>query len=110
MDRARGLDRHSRRSHGGASHHLDGSWGRPPTAPAAIVDVSVDGQRLGSASVGSPVAPYDFVIPPETMQAIRDSPRAARLEIAANTWNPARLLASKDDRDLGVMVERVLVR
>jgi hypothetical protein len=87
-----------------------GAGGRPPAARPARVDVSIDGRRLGSATVAAPVAPYDFVIPPETLQAIRDSPKAVRLELGVNTWNPARLLAAKDDRDLGVIVERVLVR
>lgn len=87
-----------------------GAGGRPPTARPAVVDVSVGGTRLGSVTVGAAVAPYDFTIPPEALQAIRESPRAPRLEIATSTWNPARQLAAKDDRDLGVMVDRLSVR
>ena len=33
-----------------------------------------------------------------------------RLKIATPVWNPSRALGTGDDRDLGVMVDRVAVR
>jgi hypothetical protein len=87
-----------------------GAGGRPPAARPAVVDVSIKGHRLGSVTLGPQVAPYEFAIPADALQAMRESSTAPRVDIATSTWNPAGLLATKDDRDLGVMVDRILVR
>ena len=87
-----------------------GAGGRPPTARAPLVDISINGQRIGSVTVGNAVAPYEFTIPPDILKTTGESQRSPRIAIATSTWNPAQLLKAKDDRDLGVMVDRLSVR
>jgi hypothetical protein len=84
--------------------------GRPPTVPAAHVEVFLDDQRLGEATVGSSVQPYSFAVPRELAQqaATRDEP--ALLRLVSSTWNPRAALGTVDDRDLGVIVDKIVVR
>lgn len=84
--------------------------GRPPSADPADVDLFLDDQPLGKVTVGTSREPYRFAIPPDLAAAIASSEDAAQLRIAARTWNPARLLRTGDDRDLGVMIDRIAVK
>jgi hypothetical protein len=87
-----------------------GDGGRPPSAPAAAVTVSLDDRPVGSVTVTRDVRPYTFSIPePIAVDAAsRDTP--ARLQLSTSTWNPQMLLGVPDDRDLGVVVDRVEAR
>jgi hypothetical protein len=54
--------------------------------------------------------PYRFPIPPalaERAAAYRDP---VELKFVSTLWNPHEATGSPDDRDLGVMVDRVAVR
>jgi hypothetical protein len=84
--------------------------GRPPAAGAAQVEVFLNDSALGVVTVGAGLNPYRFAIPPELAAAIARSEDAAQLRIVTRTWNPARVLGGADDRDLGVMVDRVEIR
>jgi hypothetical protein len=79
--------------------------GRPPGAPAAEVALSVDGQPLGEARVGSGFRPYELQLPAGRSQ--RDAPIRFRLD--STTWNPREAIGAADPRDLGVMVDRMIV-
>ena len=87
-----------------------GAGGRPPAAGPAVVDVSLNDRFLGTVTVGEGMQPYRFDIPADLAAAIAQSKDAAQLRIETRTWTPAKLIGGGDDRDLGVMLERVEVR
>lgn len=81
--------------------------GRPVTVEPAKVSISLDDRPLGEAVVTQDFHTYSFAIPPDLAAAIAAKDDPARLKIACNTWNPRAALGIPDDRDLGVMVDRV---
>lgn len=87
-----------------------GDGGRPAAAPAAIIDVFLDGRRLGSAVVKGPFAPRTFVIPPDLAERAASAKNPVELRIVSSTWNPSLVLGSGDDRQLGIMLDRVAVK
>jgi hypothetical protein len=84
-------------------HASDG--GRPDAAPPARVDVFLGDTLLGTIDIDGPFREYAVPIPPHIISA---GPIELRLRSAM--WNPAKVLGSPDDRELGVMVDRVTVR
>ena len=87
-----------------------GDGGRPPAAGAAKVEVFLNDRALGAVMVRAGLEPYRFAIPPELAAAIAGSDDAAQLRLVTRTWNPARVLGVSDNRELGVMVDRVEIR
>ena len=87
-----------------------GDGGRPAAAPAAIVDVFLDGQRLGSTVVKGTFAPHAFAIPPAVAARAAAAPEPVELRIVTTTWNPAKVIGANDDRQLGIMLDRVTVK
>jgi hypothetical protein len=87
-----------------------GNGGRPPAADAATVEVFLNDRALGTVTVGAGMEPYRFAIPPELAAAIAGSDDAAQLRLLTRTWNPARVLGVSDNRDLGVMIDRIEIR
>jgi hypothetical protein len=53
---------------------------------------------------------YTLAIPAEVAAAAAKSDGPARLTLVTNVWRPKDTLGTSDDRDLGVMVDRVAVR
>jgi hypothetical protein len=84
--------------------------GRPPAAPPADVTILIGDRTLGTLRVGNGFSRYDFPVPPDLAAAIAASGEPVRLTMRTTTWNPFRVLGTPDDRDLGVMVDRVAVR
>jgi hypothetical protein len=84
--------------------------GRPAGAPAADVTVLVGDRPLGTVTVGNGFAEYDFAIPADVAGAAAARGEPVRLTLRTITWNPLRVLGTPDDRDLGVMVDRVAIR
>lgn len=89
-------------------HMNDG--GRPARVDRAQVEVSLNDRVLGRVEVGNGFAPYSFAIPEELSSAAATSDEPARLKLVTNAWRPIDVLATPDNRDLGVMVDRVEVR
>jgi hypothetical protein len=85
------------------------SGGRPDAAPPATVGVSIGDRALGTVTVTSGMHPYQFAIPPDVADALSRRDDAAPLRLDTRTWNPSRI-AGTDDRDLGVMVDRIEIR
>jgi len=81
--------------------------GRPAAVEPARVSISLDDRPLGEAVVTGGFHLYTFAIPPDLAAAIAAKDDPARLKIACNTWSPRAALGVADDRDLGVMVDRV---
>jgi hypothetical protein len=84
--------------------------GRPPAAPPADVSLLYGDRLLGSARVSRGFAEYDFTLPPDLVASAAASGEPVRLALRTTVWNPSRVLGGADDRDLGVMVDRVSVR
>jgi hypothetical protein len=84
--------------------------GRPPAAPAADVSVLIGDRRLGTIQVRGSFREYEIPIPPDIVAAAAASAEPVRVTLRTPTWNPLKTLGTPDDRDLGVMVDRVAVR
>ncbi len=84
--------------------------GRPAAAPPATVTVYLHGQLIGAATVSSGFAPYAFAVPPELASRAAGFGDPVELKLVTATWNPHDVLGSPDDRELGVMVDRVAVQ
>jgi hypothetical protein len=84
--------------------------GRPTNAPAAAVEVAFDGEPLGTIQVESGFRTYVLPLPPDAVRraATRDDP--AQLRFRSTVWVPRQLLGGSDDRELGVMIDRVEIR
>jgi hypothetical protein len=84
--------------------------GRPPAAPPCDVTVSLHGQMLGTVRVGDGFSDYRFSIPPDLTARAAAFGDPVELKLVTPIWNPGKLLHTADDRDLGVMVDRVTVK
>ena len=87
-----------------------GDGGRPPEVEPAHLTVSLDDRPLGRVDVVGDIHAYSFMIPDDVAGAASRRDESARLRLEANTWNPRAALGTPDDRNLGVMVDRVEVR
>jgi len=84
--------------------------GRPPAAGPAEISVFLQGQMVGSAVVDSGFRPYTFVIPSDLAARAAASRDPVELRLVTPTWNPHNVLGTADDRNIGLMVDRVAVR
>lgn len=84
--------------------------GRPPAAPPADVAVLIGDRLLGTIQVRGPFREYEVPIPADVAAAAGGSGEPVRITLRTRTWNPLKTLGTSDDRDLGVMVDRVAVR
>jgi hypothetical protein len=84
--------------------------GRPAAASPAAVTVLVGDRPLGTMRVGDGFAEYDFSIPADVAASAAARGEPVRVTIRTTLWNPQQTLGTEDDRDLGVMVDRVAVR
>jgi hypothetical protein len=83
---------------------------RAASAPPATVGVYLHGQLLGTATVTKEFLPYTFPIPADLAARAAAYRDPVELKFASTLWNPHEALGGPDDRDLGVMVDRVAVR
>ncbi len=84
--------------------------GRPAGALPAEVRVFLHGELLGETTVHGGFLPYTFEIPTERAARAAAAGDPVELRLATTTWKPRAVLGTPDDRDLGVMVDRVAVR
>ena len=84
--------------------------GRPGTAPPAEVAVQLGDHVLGSVRVNTGFKPYSLSIPPAVASALAASGEPVRLKLSTTTWSPETQIGTPDDRQLGVMVDRVTVQ
>ncbi|MBA2303977.1 MAG: glycosyltransferase family 39 protein [Acidobacteria bacterium] len=84
--------------------------GRPPAAPPAIVEVFLHDQLLGRVDVAGGFRPYALAIPRALAERAARSSEPIEFRLRSTLWNPARVLGSQDDRDLGVMLDRVTIK
>jgi hypothetical protein len=84
--------------------------GRPPAAPPADVEAFIGSRLLGTVRVARGFKEYDFPIPPDIAQTAGATGEPVRIMLRTVTWNPMKTLGTPDDRELGVMVDRVAIR
>ena len=84
--------------------------GRPPAASPARVDVFLHGQQLGSIVVAGGFRPYTLPIPPDLAARAAAIEDPVELRLISTTWQPSSILGSPDERQLGVMVDRVTIK
>ena len=82
--------------------------GRPQEGGEGRVSVFFDDQPLGTITVADDVfRPYVLPIPASLATAVAASGGAATLRLDTPPWIPLDLLGIPDDRELGVMLDRV---
>jgi hypothetical protein len=86
------------------------SGGRPPGAAPADVAVYLHNQLLGSIRVEDGFRPYGLPVPPDLATRAASFGDPVELKLVTAVWNPHVVLGTPDDRDLGVMVDRVTLR
>jgi hypothetical protein len=84
--------------------------GRPAAAPPADVTVLLNDTPLGTVHVDNGFREYVVEIPPALAAAAVATGEPVRVMLRTSTWNPAKLGVSGDDRELGVMVDRMAIR
>jgi hypothetical protein len=84
--------------------------GRPPAAPPADVTIELDNVPLGTVRVTTGFKPYSLEIPPSLAARLGTAAEPVPLKLTTKVWVPEKLLGTPDDRDLGVMLDRVAVR
>ena len=84
--------------------------GRPAAAPPAEVTAWLANERLGSVTVTTGFRPYTFAIPSALAGRLAATGQPAQLKLTTTVWEPERVLGTPDNRDLGVMVDRVAVK
>lgn len=84
--------------------------GRPPAAPPAEVEVFLHNQKLASLLVTGDFKPYPIPIPPELAASAAAEQDPVELRLITRTWQPSGVLGSPDDRELGVMVDRITIK
>jgi hypothetical protein len=84
--------------------------GRPAAAAPADVTFALGDRNLGTVRVSGGFREYDIAIPADVAAAAAATGEPVRMTVTTTTWNPLALLGSPDDRDLGVMLDRVAVR
>jgi hypothetical protein len=84
--------------------------GRPASLGPAHILVHLDDALIGESDVTGGFRAYSFNIPAAIAEAAstRDEPILMRIE--GNVWNPRQALGANDDRDVGVMVDRIEAR
>jgi hypothetical protein len=84
--------------------------GRPGKAPPAEVEAFIGEVSLGRVVVGAGMQAYTLAIPADVASAAAASTDAVTVRLRTVTWRPRAVLGAADDRELGVMVDRVEIR
>ena len=68
-------------------------------------------RNLGTVRVDAGFKPYTFEIPPALAAEAAATGEPVRLKLSIGAvWSPQQVLGTSDDREVGVMVDRVAVR
>ena len=86
-----------------------GDGGRPAAAGPANVEVFLNDRAVGTITVRGGFAEYRLDMPPDMAAdaAARATPALVRLQ--CSTWAPKDFLGGSDDRQLGIMLDRIRV-
>ena len=72
--------------------------------------VYLNDRLLGTVRVEDGFRPYAVAVPSDLARAPAENGDSSTLRLLTPVWNPHEALGAGDDRDLGVMVDRVQVR
>ena len=84
--------------------------GRPPTAGAAEVTVHFNDVPLATIAVETGFRTYVVPLPTDLVAQAGAADEPARIKLVCTTWKPREHGGAADDRNLGVMVDRVTIR
>ena len=84
--------------------------GRPDAAPPAEVTIDLEENVLGTVRVRTGFAAYTVSIPEHLAARLAARGLPVRLRLTTAVWRPDELLGTSDDRELGVMLDRVAVK
>lgn len=84
--------------------------GRPASAAPARVEVFFNGVSLGASDVTPGFGDYRFALPQALAEAAAQSDAPATLRLVSTVWSPLAALNRPDNRELGVMLDKVAVR
>jgi hypothetical protein len=85
-----------------------GDGGRPASAGPAEVQVFLDDRAVGRVTVRGGFADYRVALPPAAAEAAARSGSAV-VKLVCTTWVPKDVLGVRDDRQLGVMLDRLRI-
>jgi hypothetical protein len=85
-----------------------GDGGRPPAAGAAEVRVFLNDRLVGAVTVRGGFADYRVELPPDVAATAAGRP-TAEVRLMCETWTPKTVLGGSDDRELGVMLDRIRI-
>ena len=84
--------------------------GRPQRAGPALVDVAFDGQPLGTIAVTSGFQTYTLALPTDAVRRAGSRDDPAQLLFRSRVWIPQQVLGGSDNRELGVMLDKIEIR
>ncbi len=84
--------------------------GRPAAAPPAQVQVFFGETPIGTIDVAKGFKTYELPLPPDAVRAAAGQDDPVQLRLLSTTWTPKSLLGGTDDRQLGVMIDKVEIR
>ena len=84
--------------------------GRPADSEEPIVRITLDDVPLGMFSVTAGFNPYTVSIPPDVARTVAGREETSELLIETSTWVPQEHLGGSDDREVGVMLDRVVIQ
>ncbi len=84
--------------------------GRPKSAPPARVEVFFGDVSIGSIGVQPGFRTYSLPLPAAAVEAAGRIDEPVQLRLVSTVWSPRQMLNLPDDRDLGVMIDRIEVR
>ena len=84
--------------------------GRPPAAPPARVELFFGEAAIGAIDVNPGFQTYTLALPADAVERAAQRDEPTRLRLVSTVWNPRQILGAADDRDLGVMIDRIEVR
>jgi hypothetical protein len=85
-----------------------GDGGRPAAAGPAEVQVFVNDHAIGTVTVSGGFADYRLDMPPDVAAAAA-ARATTEVRLACKTWVPETILGGSDDRELGVMLDRIRI-
>jgi hypothetical protein len=85
-----------------------GDGGRPGAAGPANVEVFMNDRPIGTFTVRGGFSDYRLDVPPDAATAAAAGDTAA-VRLVCTPWSPKNFLGGSDDRQLGIMLDRIRV-
>ena len=73
------------------------------------MSIAIAERQFGTVDVDTGFQSYEVPIPPDVVRGAAGR-GPVRIQLRTSVWKPEEVLGTTDDRDLGVMVDRVTVK